>query len=165
MRYILIDRITEYEGGKMLKAIKNITFSDGVGRPRGANWVPFPAAFVMESMAQAAGLLVAMTIDYRAQPVLAKVQQMRVYDQAKPGDRLDIFAGLEDMQEAGARLYVKSSRDGVPLAEATVFLSLVSFEEFGMEKASEHRRMLRSVVANLAPEWFSEVKEASMATI
>ena len=165
MRYILIDRITAYESGKMLKAIKNITFSDGVGRPHGANWMPFPAAFVMESMAQAAGLLVAMTIDYKAQPVLAKVQQMRVYGRAKPGDRLDVFAGLEDIQEAGARLYVKSSRSGVPIAEATVFLSLLSFEDLGMEKASKHRRMLRSVAANLAPELFFKVKKVPLATI
>ncbi len=165
MRYILIDRITAYESGKMLKAIKNVTFSDGVGRPHGANWMPFPAAFVMESMAQAAGLLVAMTIDYKAQPVLAKVQQMRVYGRAKPGDRLDVFAGLEDIQEAGARLYVKSSRSGVPIAEATVFLSLLSFEDLGMEKASKHRRMLRSVVANLAPEWFCEVQKVPVATL
>ena len=165
MRYILIDRITAYESGKMLKAIKNVTFSDGVGRPHGANWMPFPAAFVMESMAQAAGLLVAMTIDYKAQPVLAKVQQMRVYGRAKPGDRLDVFAGLEDIQEEGARLYVKSSRSGVPIAEATVFLSLLSFEALGMEKASKHRRMLRSVVANLAPEWFCEVQKVPVAAI
>ena len=149
----------------MLKAIKNVTFSDGVGRPHGANWMPFPAAFVMESMAQAAGLLVAMTIDYKAQPVLAKVQQMRVYGRAKPGDRLDVFAGLEDIQEEGARLYVKSSRSGVPIAEATVFLSLLSFEALGMEKASKHRRMLRSVVANLAPEWFCEVQKVPVATL
>lgn len=149
----------------MLKAIKNITFSDGVGRPSGANWMPFPAAFVMESMAQAGGLLIAMTIDYKAQPVLAKIQQMRIYGRAKPGDRLDIFAGLEDMQEAGAKLYVKSSRGGVPLAEATVYLSLVSFEELGLEKGSKHRRMLRSVIANLASEWFCEVKKDPVATI
>lgn len=165
MRYILIDLITEYEAGKMLKAIKNVTFSDGVGCPHGANWMAFPSAFVMESMAQAGGLLVAMTIDYKAQPLLAKVQQMHVYGRAKPGDCLDIFACLEDIQEAGARLYVKSSRHGVPLAEATLYLSLVSFEKLGMEKASKHRQMLRSLVANLAPEWFCEVRKYPIATI
>ena len=149
----------------MLKAIKNVTISDGVGRPHGANWMPFPAAFIMESMAQAAGLLVAMTIDYRAQPILAKVQQMRVYGRAEPGDRIDVFAGLEDMHEAGARIYVNSSRSGVPLAEATVFLALLSFEDLGMEKATKHRRMLRSVAANLAPELFCKVKKVPLATI
>ncbi len=160
MRYILIDKITDLEIGKTLKGIKNVTFSDALGRSTGNNRTTFPAAFVMESMAQAAGLLVALTIDCKAQPVMAKVQQMKIYEWAQAGDQIEVFADLEDLQDAGARVFVKSSLKDVPLAEATIFLSLVSFEDLDEENAFEHRQMLKKTIAELAPEWFGKSQEA-----
>ncbi len=160
MRYILIDKITDIVIGQTLKGIKNVTYSDALGRSSGKNRTIFPAAFVMESMAQAAGLLVALTVDCKAQPVLAKVRQMKVFERAKAGDQIEVFAELEELQVAGARLFVKSSVGGVQLAEATVFLALVSFEDLGAEKAFEHRKMLQTVIAELAPEWFGKSQAA-----
>ena len=159
MRYILIDKITEMVLGQSLKGFKNVTHSDALGRNSGKDRTPLPAAFVMESMAQAAGLLVALTVDCKAQPVLAKVQKMKMYERVKAGDQIEVFAAMEDIQEAGARLFVSSSIDGFPLAEATVFLSLVSFESLENGNATEHRRTLQRAIAGLAPEWFSQPQE------
>ena len=160
MRYVLIDKITELETGERLKGIKNVTFSDGLARPFGANWTALPAAFLLEAMAQAAGLLVAATIECRAQPVLAKVQQMQIFGRAAAGDQVEIYARLEDLNETGAKVSVNACVNNAPLAEGIAFLSLVSFADLGEDAGFEHRRNLRARLASLFPNWFLSSSKA-----
>ena len=154
MRYVLIDKITELEIGQNLRGIKNVTFSDGLARPGGANWTAFPAAFVMETMAQAAGLLVAATVECRAQPVLAKIQQAQFYGRAAAGDQIALTAVLEDLNEAGAKVSVQAAIKDAPLAKGIIFLSLASFADLGVNAAARHQRNLRARLAELFPERF-----------
>ncbi len=84
MRYVLIDKITELETGKKLTGIKNVTFSDALARVGGAS---LPAAFVLEAMAQAAGLLLMATIECQAQPVLSKIQRMKISGRVSAGEQ------------------------------------------------------------------------------
>lgn len=160
MHCFLIDKITELEIGQKLKGVKNVTFSDNLARPFGANWTPFPAAFVLEAMTQAAILLVAATVDYQSQPILKGVQRMQIYGRAAAGDQIEIFAGLEALRETEARVYVHACLDGVPIAEATVFLSLVSLAASDKTVAFEHRRNLQAKLTDLFPGWFQAAQKA-----
>ncbi len=161
MRYVLIDKITELETGKQLTGIKNVTFSDALARVGGA---VLPAAFVLEAMAQAAGLLVMATIECRAQPVLSKIRQMKISGQTKAGERIEISADLCNLSDAGAKIFVKAHSDGALQAEAEIFLALIAFEKLNEPNAFEHRQILQNRLADLFPDWFAKT-ESLKATI
>jgi 3-hydroxyacyl-[acyl-carrier-protein] dehydratase len=151
MRYILIDRITALVPGHSLEAIKNVSHADDLVTRDAAGRSALPAAMVLEAMAQAAGLLVAASLPVQAQPVLAKVQPFSAYGDARPGDAVAIRAELEALRTEGCRTRVAASIDDRPLADATIFLALVSLE--GAEAASRAASM-RALLAETFPEWF-----------
>src|SRR5205814_481907 len=78
-----------------------------------------PASMVLETMAQAAGLLVAATVPAPSLPVLAKVQPFSAHGLARPGDCVTVDARLEDVREEGCRTTVTAAVGGRLLAAAT----------------------------------------------
>ena len=99
MRYVFVDRITRLEPGRILSACKNVTFSDGLATTYLPGISALPASMVLETMAQAAGLLVAATVPAPSLPVLAKVQPFSAHGLARPGDCVTVDARLEDVRE------------------------------------------------------------------
>jgi 3-hydroxymyristoyl/3-hydroxydecanoyl-(acyl carrier protein) dehydratase len=156
VRYVLVDRITEFQSGRILRGIKNVTMSDdlmktyqtGEGRQS-----LLPATMILEGLAQAAGILVAGSIDCNAQPVLAKVQPFTTYGVARAGDQINLYAELEELRLEGARARTLAEVDGRKLAEATIYLALMSFEA---DAVTTRRQILRAHMAALFPEWFGE---------
>jgi 3-hydroxymyristoyl/3-hydroxydecanoyl-(acyl carrier protein) dehydratase len=152
MRYVLIDRITSLVPGHSLTGIKNVTASEDLVT-RYANGVSaLPSAMTLEAMAQAAGVLVAATISFRAQPVLAKVQPFAAFGQARPGDRIDLRAELEDLRDQGCRARATARIGSHLLAEATIYLALVPFED---GESARHDDRIRRYMADMFPEWFA----------
>lgn len=151
MRYILVDKITELQKGRVLRGIKNVTVSDDLMTTdrTGKTWLP--SVMLLEAMAQAAGLLVAATIDCGAQPVLAKVQPFSAYGKARAGDQVELYVELEELREEGCRAKILASIESCTLAEATVYLALMPFED---ASAETRKAQLRAHLASLFPEWF-----------
>jgi 3-hydroxyacyl-[acyl-carrier-protein] dehydratase len=157
VRYILLDRITELEAGRRLIGIKNVTMSDSLMRSYRPDLAALPATFVLEAMAQGAGALLIASVEFRAQPVLAKVQGFRAFAQARPGDQIVISAELQQMRTAGCKASVRAKVEDRLLAEANIYLALVGFDD---GRRSED---LRAQMANLFPEWFSASTCAEVA--
>jgi 3-hydroxyacyl-[acyl-carrier-protein] dehydratase len=91
--FLLVDRVTEFESGKMLKGFKNVTFNE----PQFTGHFPgnpiMPGVMIIEAMAQCTGILA-----FRSQGdkpdgstlyYLAAVDNCRFRQPAVPGDRLD----------------------------------------------------------------------------
>jgi 3-hydroxyacyl-[acyl-carrier-protein] dehydratase len=151
MRYVLLDRILELEPDRRIVAVKNVTIGDGLVREHGAGLRVLPSSMLLEAMAQAAGLLAAVTVDFAAQPVLAKVAPFACAAWARPGDAVILEARLEDVRDEGCRAAVTASIDGRPVAEASIFLALV---RLGAELEARRVRLQREHLADLFPEWF-----------
>jgi len=150
MRYILIDRITCLEPGRTIIAVKNVTARESLVTEYGSDLWALPPSMLLEAMAQAAGLLVASTIQFRAQPVLAKVQPFSADGFAVPGDQITLRAELRELRDAGCQLDATAHVGSTRLAEATIFLALVPLDAFG--RAEE----LRARMARTFPGWFVE---------
>jgi 3-hydroxymyristoyl/3-hydroxydecanoyl-(acyl carrier protein) dehydratase len=150
MRYVLIDRIVSLEPGRSLTAYKQVTASDDLLTRYAPGVLALPSTMVLEAMAQAAGLLLAATIQAAAQPVLAKVRPFTARGYARPGDRVDVRVGLDALRKEGCRTGVTASIEGRPLAEATIYLSLVPLGPDAAAAAA----LLRSGLAEAFPEWF-----------
>ncbi len=151
MRYVLVDRITELRKGYSLRGIKNVTMSDDLMTTHWTGQTLLPSAMLLESMAQAAGLLVATIIDCSAQPVLAKVQPFAAHGQARAGDQIELYVKLEDLREEGCRAMAVATIANCALAEATIYLALIPF---GEDIARTRRELLRAHLATLSPGWF-----------
>jgi UDP-3-O-[3-hydroxymyristoyl] N-acetylglucosamine deacetylase / 3-hydroxyacyl-[acyl-carrier-protein] dehydratase len=147
MRYVLIDRIHSLEPGRALTGVKNVSMTDALLTQYGHGVWALPAAMLLESMAQAAGILVASTIDFRAQPVLAKVQPFSVSRLATPGDQITVSAELRELREMGCQADAIARIGGAVVAEASIFLGLAPLEE-------PRRIRLRAHLARTFPGWF-----------
>ena len=109
MRWMWIDRIVELVPRQRLVALKNISlaeehlhdhFAAGLG---GAAALPvMPACFIIEGMAQAAGILVGHAGAFREKVVLAKVNTVELTRDAAPGATLLYTATIERLE--GVRL-------------------------------------------------------------
>lgn len=159
MRYILVDKITELHVGRSLRALKNVTVSDDLMTtdPIGKTWLP--SAMLLEAMAQAVGLVVAATIDCRAQPVLSKVQSFAAYGQARAGDQVELHAELEELRAEGCRARALAAIESRTLAEATIYFALISLED---TTEGTRRESLRAHLATIFPEWFGALEQAEV---
>jgi 3-hydroxyacyl-[acyl-carrier-protein] dehydratase len=152
VRYVLVDRITALEPGRTLAAIKNVSVSDDLVRRVGPGVSALPASMLLEAMAQAAGLLVIASAERPAQPVLAKVQPFSAHAEPVAGDQVQLRATLEDLRTEGARTQVTASVDGTTIAEAVIYLGLMSIE------GDERVALMREGLADAFPGWFGDCR-------
>lgn len=149
MRYVLIDRILAVTPGRALTAIKNVSLSDDLVSRYGPGRSALPGAMLLESMAQAAGLLAIATRGAQAQPVLAKVQPFVSQADAVPGDQVRLEAALEDVRPEGCRAAVTASVAGRPVADATIYLGFVPLDD-------ARATVMRAALEDAFPGWFDQ---------
>ncbi len=91
--FLMIDRVTDYEEGKTLTAIKNVS----VNEPQFTGHFPkmpiFPGVMILEAMAQATGLLAFKTFGAPAENELyyfASIDNAKFRKPVVPGDQMVI---------------------------------------------------------------------------
>jgi 3-hydroxyacyl-[acyl-carrier-protein] dehydratase len=108
LRWIWIDRIIELVPAQRLVALKNISMAeeylhDHFPTVQGRSALPImPACFIIEGMAQSAGILVGHANAFREKVALAKVSKARLDFEAVAGTTLRYTATLTHLDAAGA---------------------------------------------------------------
>lgn len=108
MRWLWIDRVAELVPRERLVAIKHVTLAEEhlhahfAATPSRAALPVMPACFIVEGMAQSAGILVGHAQDFREKVVLAKVAKVELEEDAGPGDTLRYTATVQHMDSVGA---------------------------------------------------------------
>jgi len=105
-----IDRILELKPRERLVAIKHISLAEDhlhdhfpADPARGLPPRPImPACFIIEGMAQTAGILVGHAEGFREKVVLAKIGRAEIMSDAIPGDTLRYTATIRQMDRMGA---------------------------------------------------------------
>jgi len=120
--FLLIDRIIEFERTKRLVAIKNVTINEPFFQGHFPGQPVMPGVLIIESLAQACGLLVQMsrTRDpgVRALYYLVKVDKAKFTRIVGPGDQLVLDVELKRMIRSMGLFACRASVDGKPAAEA-----------------------------------------------
>lgn len=91
--FLLVDRVTDYEAGKWLKAIKNVTFNEPCFTGHFPNAPIFPGVLILEAMAQATGVLAVATYGKLNEDELyyfAAIDNARFKRPVIPGDQLQL---------------------------------------------------------------------------
>ncbi|MBD3619937.1 MAG: 3-hydroxyacyl-ACP dehydratase FabZ [Chromatiales bacterium] len=92
--FLLVDRVLEYEAGKSLTALKNVTMNEPFFQGHFPNKPIMPGVLVIEALAQATGLLAFCTQEQEPSDnfiyMLVSVDKARFKRQVIPGDALTL---------------------------------------------------------------------------
>jgi 3-hydroxyacyl-[acyl-carrier-protein] dehydratase len=124
--FLLIDRVLEFELGKSITGIKNITFNE----PQFMGHFPakpvMPGVLIIEAMAQLAAILVAKSLDSTKdkEVFFMAIEDSKFRKVVQPGDIMRIYAQIEQQRGTVWKFYSKVTVDG-ELATESKFTAMV----------------------------------------
>jgi 3-hydroxyacyl-[acyl-carrier-protein] dehydratase len=145
MRWMWIDRFTEFHAGRRAVAIKNVSIVEEQMDDYLPGFPMMPSSLILEGLAQTSGLLVAEHGGFLERVVLAKVGKAVFYRPAVPGDRLTYTAEVEVFQPDGAICKCTSHIEGQLQAEVDLVFAHLDdrFEGTDLFKPDELLQMVR----------------------
>ncbi|MFQ5430077.1 MAG: 3-hydroxyacyl-ACP dehydratase FabZ family protein [Phycisphaerae bacterium] len=151
MRWIWIDKFTEFRSGVSATAVKNVSLAEEHLHDHFPAYPVMPASLIVEGMAQTAGILVGEARGFREKVILAKVKRARFHREVRPGDRLRYDATIEQLSPEAAMTAGRVSIDGEPLAEIDIVFSHIDnnlsglvFPEENFVFTEEFKSLLRT---------------------
>ena len=125
MRWIWIDSIVDFESGRRVSAIKNITLAEDHLHDHFPGYPVMPGSLMIEGMAQTAGILVGEARGFAQNVILAKIRKAQFSDHAIPGDQLRYDAVIESLDERAAATRGTVSKNGKPIGQVDLIFSHV----------------------------------------
>ena len=138
MRWIWIDKFTEFESGRRAVAIKNVSLAEEHLHDHFPGYPVMPASLIIEGMAQTAGILVGEAGGFKEKVILAKVKRARFHREVRPGDQLTHEATIEQLTAEAATTAGKVTVDGELLAEIDVVFSHIDNSSSGQTFPKEN---------------------------
>lgn len=122
---LLVDRIEELEAERVV-GIKNVTVNEPFFVGHFPDFPVMPGVFIIEAMAQVAGVLVLNSIPDRHSKLvlLASVEEAKFRKQVRPGDQLRIEMKVAKRKATLAKMFGTATVDGTIVAEATMLCVL-----------------------------------------
>jgi len=133
MRWIWIDRFTEFESGRRASAIKNVTLAEEHLHQYSKAYPVMPPALIIEGMAQTAGILVGEARGFAEKVILAKIRRVRLDRPVLPGSQLRYEAQIESLDESAAATTGKVYCDGQLIGEIDIVFSHIDRNMGGLE--------------------------------
>jgi 3-hydroxyacyl-[acyl-carrier-protein] dehydratase len=120
--FLLVDRVVEFEPGRRLRALKNVTINEPFFQGHFPGHPVMPGVLIIEALAQASGLLVQLSteVDPTQHPLfyLVKVDKARFSRIVGPGDQLVLEVEQKRMIRRMGQFWCQATVDGAPVAEA-----------------------------------------------
>lgn len=137
MRFLLLDRITEWDPGVSAAAVKVIALSEDFFEDHFPLKPIMPGALILEGMAQLSGLLieegVRKTEGRNVKALMSIVDRAKFRRPAYPGDALVYRACVESINEMGGRAHVRASCGDAAVAECTLVFSFHEIDNPNLE--------------------------------
>ena len=123
MRWVWIDRFTEFEPGQSATAVKCLSHAEGHYVEHFPGYPVMPAALILEGLAQTGGILVGEVNDFREKVVLAKIPTAKFHRDAVPGEMLTYAVRMLDLKPQGAVVGGRVTCGQELVAEAEIFFA------------------------------------------
>ncbi len=130
MRWMWVDRFTEFVSGSHASGIKNVALDEEVLDDYCPGYPYLPPTLIIEGMAQLGGILVAEKFDWDKRVVLAKVAKAEYFFPATPGDQLHYCVKLDSVQDTGAVAQGTCHRNGELLANIELMFAFLEDGRF-----------------------------------
>jgi 3-hydroxyacyl-[acyl-carrier-protein] dehydratase len=125
---LLVDKVLDWEAGKFLRAVKNVTVNEPFFQGHFPAYPVMPGVLVIEAMAQVAGLLTMLSDVARrdgSQLVLfAGIDEARFKRQVFPGDTLMLEAQLERAVRGVGRFHTRATVGDQLVCEAQLLAAI-----------------------------------------
>jgi 3-hydroxyacyl-[acyl-carrier-protein] dehydratase len=125
--FLLIDRVVEFERGKRLVAIKNVTMNEPFFQGHFPGYPIMPGVLVIEAMAQAGAIIMLSEIPDREKKlaVFTSIDRAKFRRPVTPGDQLRIQVEVLVFKSRMGRMEAKAFVDGKVACQATLTCSIV----------------------------------------
>lgn len=111
---LLVDRVTDFEHNKWLKAYKNVSINEDIFNGHFPQKPIFPGVMILEALAQASGILGFKSADGISEDLYlyAGIDKARFKRPIVPGDRMDLAIELVKVRRGIWRFNGTASVDG-----------------------------------------------------
>jgi len=125
--FLLVDRIIEYEPGKRVVGLKNVTLNEPFFAGHFPDAPVMPGVLIVEAMAQTAGVLMLASLRDREQKLVffTGIDSAKFRKPVVPGDQLRLELTVLKLRQRYIKLWGEAHVDGVLVAEAEISSSLV----------------------------------------
>jgi 3-hydroxyacyl-[acyl-carrier-protein] dehydratase len=104
MRWIWIDKFTEFTPKVSATAVKNVSLAEEHLHDLYPAFPIVPHSLIVEGMAQTSGILVGEARNFAEKVILAKITKATFHRLVRPGDTIAYNARIEQMSEQGASI-------------------------------------------------------------
>src|SRR3954467_162888 len=104
MRWIWIDKFTEFTSRQSATAIKNISLAEEHLHDLYPAFPIVPHSLIVEGMAQTAGILVGEARNFEEKVILAKIGKATFHRLVRPGETITFNAKIDQLNEQGASI-------------------------------------------------------------
>lgn len=130
--FLLVDRVSNIEVGKSIKAYKNITYNEPQFTGHFPNIPIFPGVMILEAMAQCTGILAFHTMNEmpnnKYMYYLAGVDKCRFKKPVIPGDRIDFSISIITNKRNIWKFNASAAVDDKEVASAEIICAKVAVE-------------------------------------
>ena len=118
--FVMIDNIIDYEEGKRIVCLKNVTINEDFFQGHFSDNPVMPWCLIMEAMAQTSGLLLSGEC---STAFIAGMNNFKIYKQVVPGDSIYITAVKRGVIGPVHRFKVNADVDGSTAVEGEILLA------------------------------------------
>ena len=124
---LLIDRIIEFDPGKRVVALKNVTMNEQFFQGHFPDYPIMPGVLVVEAMAQAGCILLLHEVADREKKLVlfSGIENAKFRRPITPGDQLRLEIDVLSFRSRGGRMEGKAYVDGKLACEATLTCAVV----------------------------------------
>ena len=118
---LLVDRVLDFEPGKSLHAIKNVTYNEPVFTGHFPDFKIFPGVMILEALAQATGILGFKTVEDRDEKemyLFASIDNARFKQPVVPGDTMHLHVEFIKERRNMWKFYGEAKVDGKVVCSA-----------------------------------------------
>jgi 3-hydroxyacyl-[acyl-carrier-protein] dehydratase len=137
MRWIWIDKFTEFTSRQSATAVKNVSLAEEHLHDLYPAFPIMPHSLIVEGMAQTAGILVGEARNFAEKVILAKVGRATFHRLVRPGDTIAYAARIQQLSEQGASIEGKVTVGSELVAEIELMFSHIDQNMAGL-KFPEH---------------------------
>ena len=138
MRWIWIDRFTEFEPGRRAVAVKNVSLAEEHLHDHWEAFPIMPASLMIEGMAQTAGILVGQARDFKEKVILAKIAKAQFHEIVTPGDQITYQAEIENITAEAAATKGCVLKNGQTIGQVDLMFSHIDQNRAGAEFPEEN---------------------------
>jgi 3-hydroxyacyl-[acyl-carrier-protein] dehydratase len=144
MRYLLIDRITEWNDGENIAGTKNVAMTEDFLEFHFPRNPVMPGVLLLEAMAQLSAWLEAASSGFRNWFLLTNVHGCRFYGFAFPGDQIKLEVSRVQKTETSHMLYSGiGTVEGKKITTAEFEGELIPLDE--IEDPAEQKRIFQLI--------------------